>query len=109
MTVKLNAVPLVALAGAVRARCVAAAGMTVSEIALGFSIARSPDPLGVFDRMVAAGRYLQSRLGGKLLVGQVAIATERVLNLWRGRVQTAAAELTAAGFPPGSSRALLLF
>jgi hypothetical protein len=86
-----------------------AAGMTVSEVALGFSIARSPDPLGVFDRMVVAGRYLQSRLGGKLLVGQVAIATERVLNLWRGRVQTAAAELTDAGFPPGSSRALLLF
>jgi cell division protein ZipA len=86
-----------------------AAGMTVSEIALGFSIARSPDPIGVFDRMVAAGRYLQTRLGGKLLVGQVAIATERVLNLWRGRVQTAAAELTDVGFPPGSPRALLLF
>jgi cell division protein ZipA len=87
----------------------AAAGVTVPEIALGFSIPRSPDPLGVFDRMVTAGRYLQSRLGSKLLVGQVAIASERVLRLWRGRVRIAADELTAAGFPPGSSKAMQLF
>lgn len=86
-----------------------AAGMSVPEIALGFSVPRSPDPLGVFDRMVAAGRYFQSRLGGKLLVGQVAIASERTLQLWRGRVHTAATELTAAGFPPGSAKALQLF
>jgi cell division protein ZipA len=86
-----------------------AAGMTVPEIALGFSVPRSPDPLGVFDRMVAAGRYFQTRLGGKLLVGQVAIASERTLRLWRGRVHTAATELTAAGFPPGSSKAMQLF
>ena len=86
-----------------------AAGMTVPEVALGFSVPRSPDPLGVFDRMVAAGRYFQARLGGKLLVGQVAIASERTLHLWRGRVHTAATELTAAGFPPGSSKAMQLF
>jgi hypothetical protein len=87
----------------------AAAGVTVSEIALGFSIPRSPDPLAVFDRMVTAGRYLHARLGGKLLVGQVAIANERVLRLWRGRIRIAIDELTAAGFPPGSSRAMQLF
>jgi hypothetical protein len=86
-----------------------AAGMTVPEIALGFSVPRSPDPVGVFDRMVTAGRYFQSRLGGKLLVGPVSIATEITLRLWRGRVQTAATELAEAGFPPGSSRALQLF
>jgi hypothetical protein len=86
-----------------------AAGMTVPEVALGFSIPRSPEPLGVFDRMVAAARYMQSRLGGKLLVGPVAIASERTLRLWRCRVHTAATELTAAGFPPGSARAMQLF
>lgn len=86
-----------------------AAGMTVPEVALGFSVPRSPDPVGVFDRMVAAGRYLQTRLGGKLLVGPVAIASERTLSLWRGRVQTAAVELTAAGFPPGDPRTMQLF
>jgi cell division protein ZipA len=86
-----------------------AAGMTVPEFALGYSIPRSPDPLGVFDRMVTAARYFQGRLGGKLLVGQVAIASERTLRLWRCRVQTALTELTAAGFPPGSSRAMQLF
>ncbi len=83
--------------------------MTVPEVALGFSAPRSPDPVGVFDRMVAAGRYFQSRLGGKLLVGHVTIASERTLRLWRGRVQTAATELAAAGFPPGSAKALQLF
>ena len=83
--------------------------MTVPEVALGFSVPRSPDAVGVFDRMVAAGRYFQTRLGGKLLVGQVAIASERTLHLWRGRVHTAATELTAAGFPPGSSKAMQLF
>lgn len=87
----------------------AAAGVTVPEIALGFSIPRSPDPLGVFDRMVTAGLCLRAHLGGKLLVGQVAIASERTLGLWRGRVQLAAGELTAAGFPPGSDRAMQLF
>jgi cell division protein ZipA len=85
------------------------AGMTVPEIALGFSVPRSPDPAGVFDRMVTAGRYFQSRLGGKLLVGPVTIASDRTLRLWRGRVQTAATELAAAGFPTGSARALQLF
>jgi hypothetical protein len=86
-----------------------AAGMTVPEIALGFSVPRSPDPIGVFDRMVAAGQYLHGRLGGKLLVGPVAIASERTLSLWRGRVQTAAVELAAAGFPPGDPRTMQLF
>ncbi len=86
-----------------------AAGLTVPEIALGFSVARSPDPPGVFDRMIAAGRYLERRLGGKLLVGPVSVANERTLNLWRGRVRTATAELTAAGFPPGASRTMQLF
>jgi len=85
------------------------AGMTVPELALGFSVPRSPDPVGVFDRMATASRYFQSRLGGKLLVGPVTIASERTLRLWRGRVQTAATELTAAGFPPGSAKALQLF
>jgi cell division protein ZipA len=85
------------------------AGMTVSEIALGFSVPRSPDPAGVFARMVTAGRYFQSRLGGKLLAGPVSIASERTLGLWRSRVETAGAELTGAGFPPGSARALQLF
>jgi hypothetical protein len=86
-----------------------AAGMTVPEVALGFSVPRSPDPLGIFDRMVAAGRYMRSRLGGKLLVGPVAIASASTLRLWRGRVQTAAAELTAAGFTPGDPRTMQLF
>jgi cell division protein ZipA len=85
------------------------AGMTVPEIALGFSVPRSPDPHGVFDRMVSAGRYFQSRLGGKLLVGPVAIASETTLRLWRGRVHTAAHELSEAGFAPGSARAMQLF
>lgn len=86
-----------------------AAGMTVPAVALGFSVPRSPDPVGVFDHMVQAGRTLQSRLGGKLLVGEVAIASERTIRLWRSRIRTAAAELTGAGFPPGSARALQLF
>jgi cell division protein ZipA len=86
-----------------------AAGMSVPEIALGFSVPRSPDPVGVFDRMVTAARYLQSRLGGKLLIGPVAIASEQQIRLWRGRVHTAATELTAAGFPPGSARTMQLF
>jgi hypothetical protein len=86
-----------------------AAGMTVGEVALGYSIARSPNPIAVFDRMVLAGRYLQRRLGGKLLVGPVSVATDRTLQLWRGRVRTAVEELTAAGFPPGSSRTMQLF
>jgi hypothetical protein len=86
-----------------------AAGMTVPEVALGFSIPRSPDPLGVYERMVAASRYLQSRLGGKLLIGPVAIASECTVRLWRSRVQTAAVELTRAGFPPGDPRTMQLF
>jgi hypothetical protein len=86
-----------------------AAGLSVPEIALGFSIPRSPDPLGVFDRMVAAARYFQARLGGKLLIGPVAIASEQQVLLWRVRVRTAADELTAAGFPPGSARTMQLF
>jgi cell division protein ZipA len=86
-----------------------AAGMTVPELALGFSIPRSPDPLGVFDRMIAAGQYLRSRLGGKLLIGPASIASETTIQMWRCRVQIAATELTSMGFPPGSARTMQLF
>jgi cell division protein ZipA len=86
-----------------------AAGMTTPELALGFSIPRSPDPMGIFERMVTAGRYMQSRLGGKLLLGPVSVLSEVQLQLWRARIRTAMEQLTQAGFPPGAARTMQLF
>ena len=85
---------------------VAAGRVNVEDLVFGYSIPRSADPVTVFDRMLAATRYAQKRLGGTLRAED---GSPLDLEATRNEIHSIAEELTSLGFSPGSDNALQQF
>jgi len=85
---------------------IAAKKLKAADLIFGFSIPRSINPAAVLDRMYAAAKYSQSRLGGRM----VDASDEAFdLNASIEKIRIAANELTSRGFPPGSPAAMRFF
>jgi len=85
---------------------IAANRVAVRDLMFGYSLPRSPDPVTVFERMLAAVHYAQKRLGGTVTSVEGGASSPGVTLQ---QIRAAVKELNALGFPPGSSEALRFF
>jgi len=81
--------------------------LDVEDLIFSFSIPRSADPVGIFEKMYAAMHYAQKRLGGELSnhLGDKLDAPNKYLE----EIGYLAKILTDLGFEPGDQDALRLF
>jgi cell division protein ZipA len=84
---------------------IAARKVKLVDLVFGFPLARSIDPLLTYERMFNAVEYAQRRLGGRVLENGRAPDRDNASH----QIRNAVAELTSAGFRPGTSPALYLF
>jgi cell division protein ZipA len=85
---------------------IAAGRVQTHDLLFAYEPARCSAPIHVFEQMLAAAEYTQSRLGGKLTddLGHTLNA-----DLYRRKIEAIARTLEAASFPPGASSTLMLF
>ena len=76
------------------------------DLAFGFWIGRSADPVGVYDVMVEVVAYCRQHLGGVML-GRDGQPFDAVAE--RTRLQQIVEEITLKGVQPGSNKALRIF
>jgi ZipA-like protein with FtsZ-binding domain len=77
-----------------------------ADLVFGYEPARCSAPLHVFDQMIAAVRYGQSRLGGRILDGTGHPAN---IDALKEEIAAIMRALEAANFPPGAESTLRLF
>jgi cell division protein ZipA len=83
-----------------------AGDLQVEDLDFGFALARTHEPLAIFDAMMRAVRYVQRRLGGTILGADGDPLDEAAT---RARIEADARVLTEAGFAPGSDAAMSVF
>ncbi len=85
---------------------IAAGQLHVDDLIFAYSVPRSAKPIEVFDGMVKAVQYCQSRLSGKIIAEDGSPAKLAEL---RERIENVVERLRQAGFEPGESATLQLF
>jgi cell division protein ZipA len=85
---------------------IAAGEVMTEDLVFSFSVPRSPAPAEVFDEMIKAAQYAQSRLGGTIVGDE---DRPFVKDDARKRIEDVASRLIEAGFPPGEESTLRLF
>lgn len=80
--------------------------MNPRDLIFGFSIPRSADPENVFEAMIAAAKYSQKRLGGKLLDKNLKPFNEAEE---KKALQQLVSQMKSKGLIPGSSRVLKVY
>lgn len=85
---------------------IAAGRVNCKDLIFGFSIPRSVDPVAVFDRLLAAVRYSQRRLGGNIMIPEGKPLDEKSI---KSEISSIVKKLKISGFDPGSIDALRQF
>jgi cell division protein ZipA len=85
---------------------IAAGKVMTKDLVLSFSVPRSPAPAEVFDEMIKAAKYAQSRLGGAILGDEDRPFVKDGVNR---SIEDVVRRLVEAGFPPGEESTLRLF
>jgi cell division protein ZipA len=85
---------------------IAAGDGDTTDLVFGYEPARCSAPPHVFDQMIAAARYAQSRLGGQILDETGHAAN---IDILKQKIAAIVRALEAAGFPPGAESTLRLF